>query len=164
MLSDLVRLIQLASNPAVLTGREGLLIEGEEDKSEVSWSALKLPAIATLLSLLAGPLGLSISPILVGGAIAIASLPVAKRACESVIAERRLNVDFLDFAAIARHAQKIISQNTKIVAIPNLSGLALAATVGINPMTATLINNGFSVIAGANGLRPALRKDLGKEL
>jgi Cu2+-exporting ATPase len=101
MFSHLVKLIQLASNPAVMIGREGLLSDRQEDKSEVSWSALKLPALATFLSLMAGPLGLSISPILVGGAIIMASLPVAKRACESVLAERRLNVDFLDFAAIA---------------------------------------------------------------
>ena len=55
---------------------------------------------------------------------------------------------------IARNAKSIIYQNTGIVAIPNLSGLAIAATVGMNPMAATLINNGSSVIAGVNGLRP----------
>jgi Cu2+-exporting ATPase len=61
--------------------------------------------------------------------------------------------------AIARSAKQIIRQNTNIVAVPNLSGLAIAATVGLNPMTATLINNGSSVIAGVNGLRPALKGD-----
>ncbi|GAB4305661.1 MAG: heavy metal translocating P-type ATPase [Oscillatoriaceae cyanobacterium] len=55
---------------------------------------------------------------------------------------------------IARNTKNIIYQNTGIVAIPNLSGLAIAATVGMNPMAATLINNGSSVIAGVNGLRP----------
>ncbi len=58
--------------------------------------------------------------------------------------------------AIARKAKQIIHQNTGIVAVPNLYGLAIASTVGMNPMTATLINNGSSVIAGVNGLRSAL--------
>ncbi|HBB32271.1 MAG TPA: heavy metal translocating P-type ATPase, partial [Cyanobacteria bacterium UBA9273] len=61
--------------------------------------------------------------------------------------------------AIARNAKQIIQQNTGIVAVPNLSGLAIAATVGLSPMTATLINNGSSVIAGVNGLRPVLSGD-----
>jgi len=34
--------------------------------------------------------------------------------------------------------------------------LAIAATVGMNPITATPIDNGSSVIAGMNGLRPVL--------
>lgn len=62
----------------------------------------------------------------------------------------------VEAVAIASNAKQIIHQNTGIVAIPNLSGLVLAATFGLNPMLATLINNGCSVIAGANGLRPVL--------
>ena len=58
--------------------------------------------------------------------------------------------------AIACNAKEIIHQNTSIVAVPNLSGLALAATVGLNPVVATLINNGSSALAGVNGLRPVL--------
>ncbi|MCU0534184.1 MAG: heavy metal translocating P-type ATPase [Hydrococcus sp. Prado102] len=65
----------------------------------------------------------------------------------------------IEAIAIARQAQQIIHQNTGIVAIPNLFGFVLAATVGLNPMVATTINNGSSVVAGANGLRPLLNGD-----
>ncbi|HEY9811275.1 MAG TPA: heavy metal translocating P-type ATPase [Halomicronema sp.] len=57
---------------------------------------------------------------------------------------------------LARQAMGLIRQNTGIVAIPNLIGLALAGTVGLNPLAATVVNNGSSVVAGVNGLRPLL--------
>jgi Cu2+-exporting ATPase len=97
----LVRLIQLASNPKILGELEGIAFQKESQAGKISWSSLKLPALATTLSLMGGPLGLSISPAIIAGAIAAASLPIARRAMSSVALERRLNVDFLDFSAIA---------------------------------------------------------------
>jgi Cu2+-exporting ATPase len=59
---------------------------------------------------------------------------------------------------LARQSMALIRQNTGIVAIPNLAGLVLAGTVGLNPLAATVVNNGSSVVAGVNGLRPLLNK------
>lgn len=83
---------------------------------------------------------------------------IARETADVVLMQNNLR-GLVEAIAIARNAKQIIRQNTNIVAVPNLSGLAIAATVGLNPMTATLINNGSSVIAGVNGLRPALKRD-----
>ncbi|MGQ4648238.1 heavy metal translocating P-type ATPase [Lyngbya aestuarii] len=80
---------------------------------------------------------------------------VARETADVVLMNNDLR-GLLEAIAIARNAKKIIHQNTSIIAIPNISGLAIAATFGLNPMAANLINNGSSVIAGANGLRPML--------
>ncbi|QIZ71105.1 heavy metal translocating P-type ATPase [Oxynema aestuarii] len=80
---------------------------------------------------------------------------VARETADVVLMKNNL-YGLVEAVAIARHAKQIIAQNTGIVALPNLSGLAIAATVGMNPMTATAINNGSSVVAGVNGLRPVL--------
>jgi cation transport ATPase len=149
-------LIQLAGNPKIANLKSKA--QPEQPKQISYWSALKFPTLATLLSILGGPVGLWISPVVVGGSIVLAALPIARRAMETIVEQRRINIDFLDLTAIAiaRNAKEIINQNAGIVALPNLSGLAIAATVGMNPMTATLINNGSSVIAGMNGLRPVI--------
>lgn len=72
------------------------------DTAEVAspWSELRFPALATFLALLAGPVGLPIPATLLGGTIAAATLPVAKRAISSLWNERRLNMDCLDLIAV----------------------------------------------------------------
>ncbi|HBB32274.1 MAG TPA: heavy metal translocating P-type ATPase [Cyanobacteria bacterium UBA8803] len=80
---------------------------------------------------------------------------IARETADVVLMKNDL-CGLVEAIAIARHAQQLIRQNTGIVAVPNLSGLVLAGSVGLNPMAATLINNGSSVIAGLNGLRPIL--------
>lgn len=64
------------------------------------WSELKLPLLATILSLLASPLGLPIPSPLVVATLAAATLPVAKRAVESICKNRKLNIDCLDLIAV----------------------------------------------------------------
>jgi Cu2+-exporting ATPase len=77
-------------------------IKATEEKTDSNpWAGLKLPALATALSLLAGPLGIPIPALMVSSTIALTSIPVAKRAWQSLREERRLNIDFLDFSAIA---------------------------------------------------------------
>ena len=80
---------------------------------------------------------------------------VARETADVVLMKNNLQ-DLVAAINLARDAKRIIYENTGIVAIPNLYGLALAATVGLNPMKATVINNGSSVLAGVNGLRPVL--------
>lgn len=60
--------------------------------------ALKLPLVATSLALLS--LGLPIPSIFVAVAVTCAAVPVAKRACESIHRDRKLNLDCLDLLAI----------------------------------------------------------------
>ncbi|MFW6358332.1 MAG: heavy metal translocating P-type ATPase [Chroococcales cyanobacterium] len=78
---------------------------------------------------------------------------IARETADVVLMTNDLR-SLVEAIAIARQAQQIINQNATLVAVPNLFGLVLAGTVGINPMAATMINNGSSVIAGMNGLRP----------
>ncbi|HBE36970.1 MAG TPA: hypothetical protein DD990_38210 [Cyanobacteria bacterium UBA11368] len=62
----------------------------------------------------------------------------------------------VEAVAIAKQAMRLIHQNTSIVIAPNLAALIAAAAVGISPLTATIVNNGTSVVAGVNGLRPLM--------
>jgi len=50
----------------------------------------------------------------------------------------------------------LIRQNLVIVAAPNATALGLAATVGLSPVAATLLNNGSSIVAAVNSLRPLM--------
>ncbi|MBF2065633.1 MAG: heavy metal translocating P-type ATPase [Calothrix sp. C42_A2020_038] len=59
---------------------------------------LKMPALATLMALL--KLAFPIPTALVASTVAIAALPVCKRAFTSIRDERKLNIDCLDFLAI----------------------------------------------------------------
>lgn len=68
--------------------------------SESEWSGLKLPALATALAVLGGPLGLPVPGIAIGATVAAAGLPVAKRAFESIRKSRRFNIDCMDLMAI----------------------------------------------------------------
>ncbi len=97
---DLEQMIQLASNPKSRIAHQRALTLAEEVEPSY-WSAMKLPVTATALALLAGPLGLAISPVIIQGTIAIASLPIARRAWESIFGQGKLNTDFLDLSAIS---------------------------------------------------------------
>lgn len=80
---------------------------------------------------------------------------VARETADVVLMENSLR-GLPEAIAIARQALQLIHQNTGIVAVPNLAALVLAVAVGIDPLAATLVNNGSTVIAGLNGLRPLL--------
>ncbi|MBD2561476.1 MULTISPECIES: heavy metal translocating P-type ATPase [Nostoc] len=97
MRSHLHDLIQAASVVVVLKNSTSL----SETEKETSWPGLRLSAVATTLAVLGGPLGLPIPPLIVVLPIAIATLPVVQRAWEGIRVERKLNIDFLDFMAIA---------------------------------------------------------------
>ena len=56
--------------------------------------------------------------------------------------------------ALARDAMGIVGQNIALVAVPNSAGLALAALGGLSPLMAALVNNGSTLLAAANALRP----------
>ncbi len=81
---------------------------------------------------------------------------IARETADIVLMQNDLR-GLLEGIAIARQAKELIEQNTAIVAIPNLAAIVFAVLVGINPLAATLVNNGSTVVAGVNGLRPILK-------
>lgn len=78
---------------------------------------------------------------------------IARETADVVLMQNDLQ-GLLEAMAIARQAKELIQQNTAIVAVPNLAAIVLAVLVGINPLAATVVNNGSTVVAGVNGLRP----------
>jgi P-type Cu2+ transporter len=80
---------------------------------------------------------------------------VARETADVVLMENNLR-GLPEAIAIAQQAMQLIHQNTGIIAVPNLGALVLAVAVGIDPLSATLVNNGTTVIAGINGLRPLI--------
>ncbi|HIK08297.1 MAG TPA: heavy metal translocating P-type ATPase [Trichormus sp. M33_DOE_039] len=62
-------------------------------------TGVKLPALATVLALLG--LGFPIPRAIIGATVALAALPIAKRAYASITRSRKLNIDCLDLMAIA---------------------------------------------------------------
>lgn len=81
---------------------------------------------------------------------------IARETADIVLMQNDLQ-GLLEAISIARQAKELIHQNTGIVAVPNLIALLLAVLVGINPLAATVVNNGSTVVAGVNGLRPILK-------
>lgn len=100
MRSHLAKIIQIAASSNIQE-KQTNTTETTAAEENNFWSNLKMPILATSLAILGGPLGLPIPAIIVGSTIAITSLPVAKRAWKSIREERKLNIDFLDFSAIA---------------------------------------------------------------
>jgi heavy metal translocating P-type ATPase len=56
----------------------------------------------------------------------------------------------------ARQAMDIITQNTLIVAVPNLGALLSGIFFALDPILAVVINNGTAILAELNGLRPLI--------
>jgi Cu2+-exporting ATPase len=74
-------------------------IVNSQQAPEADDSGLKLPATATVLALLG--LGFPIPRVMIAATVALAALPIAKRAYASLTQQRKLNIDCLDFMAIA---------------------------------------------------------------
>jgi Cu2+-exporting ATPase len=94
-------LIQLANQAAVSRQREEILKQADNAQSKLTWQSLNLPLVATLLAVIGGPLGISIPGLIIGGMIAVATVPVARRAIQSVCQLHKVNVDCLDLTAIS---------------------------------------------------------------
>jgi P-type Cu2+ transporter len=58
---------------------------------------------------------------------------------------------------VARESMRLIRQNLAIVGLPNATGMVLASLGALGPVAATALNNGSSVAAAVNGLRPLMR-------
>jgi P-type Cu2+ transporter len=73
--------------------------EVAKKSQKTDYSGLKLPALATTFALLG--LGFPIPRAIIAATVALAALPVAQRAYTSITKQRKLNIDCLDFMAIA---------------------------------------------------------------
>ena len=81
----------------------------------------------------------------------------AKEAADVLLMEDDLGL-VVEAFAIAKSAVELVRQNFKIVAVPNAGAVALAASGLLGPPGATLINNGSTIAAALNGLRPLLSR------
>ncbi|MEC4814299.1 MAG: heavy metal translocating P-type ATPase [Scytonema sp. PMC 1069.18] len=81
---------------------------------------------------------------------------IARETADLVLMQNDLH-GLLEAIEIARKARHLIRQNTSLIAIPNLGAMIVAVLFGLNPLAATMVNNGSTVVAGLNGLRPILR-------
>ena len=88
---------------------------------------------------------------------------IARETADVVLMQNDLH-GLLEAIAIARQAKSLIRQNTGIIAIPNLGALVVAVLFGLNPLAATVVNNGSTIVAGVNGLRPILKPSPKKAL
>lgn len=103
--------------------------------------------------------GINDSPALAYADVSVSfanSSDIARETADVVLMQNDL-YGLLEAIAIARKARQLIHQNTSIVAIPNLAAMAIAVVFGLNPLAATVVNNGSTVVAGVNGLRPILK-------
>ncbi|MDQ6691901.1 MAG: cadmium-translocating P-type ATPase [Candidatus Dormibacteraeota bacterium] len=55
---------------------------------------------------------------------------------------------------LARNSMAIVKQNIGVVGVPNSVGMGLAMAGFLNPLSATVLNNGSTLLAAANALRP----------
>jgi Cu2+-exporting ATPase len=81
---------------------------------------------------------------------------LARETADVVLLQEDLRL-LLKALQLSRQAMGIIKQNIGLVALPNGIGLGLATVGRLNPLTATLVNNGSTLLGGANALRPLLR-------
>ena len=68
-----------------------------------------------------------------------------------------LSEDLADLIAarhLAQTAMRVVRENIALVATPNSAGMLLAGLGSLTPLGAALINNGSTVFAGLNALRP----------
>ncbi len=110
--------------------------------------------------------GINDSPALAYADVSVSfanSSEIARETADLVLMQNDLH-SLLEAIAIARQAKQLIRQNTGLVAVPNLAALAIAVLFGLNPLAATVVNNGSTVVAGVNGLRPILKSRQHKTL
>ncbi|BAU13742.1 heavy metal translocating P-type ATPase [Leptolyngbya sp. NIES-3755] len=75
----------------------GELLSKTELRPEINWiERLGLPVTSLGLALVAQQVALPLSPLLVGGLVAIAAMPFVLRTIETTLKERRLDADVLD--------------------------------------------------------------------
>ncbi len=83
---------------------------------------------------------------------------VARQTADVVLMESKNLMSLAHAIQLSRECMGLIHQNFAIVAAPNATALVLATAGFLNPVAATLMNNGSTIVAGVNSLRPLLAK------
>jgi heavy metal translocating P-type ATPase len=78
---------------------------------------------------------------------------MARETADVVIATEDIGA-LVDAVRMSRFAMSLVRQNIAAVAVPNAAALGLATLGMLNPLTATAFNNGSTLVASANALRP----------
>jgi Cu2+-exporting ATPase len=78
---------------------------------------------------------------------------LAREAADIVLLTEDLD-DLITAVSLARSAMGLVRQNIGLVAVPNSAGMLLATAGRLSPLMATIFNNGSTILAGVNGLRP----------
>jgi len=78
---------------------------------------------------------------------------LARETAEIVLLDEDLGA-LVTAIKLSRQAMVLVHQNIGLVAAPNLVGLALASLGRLTPLTATVVNNGSTLLAASNALRP----------
>jgi P-type Cu2+ transporter len=81
---------------------------------------------------------------------------VARQTADVVLMQPKNLMNLALMMQLSRQCMGLIHQNFGIVAGPNAGALALATVGAINPVLATVVNNGSTIVAGLNSLRPLL--------
>jgi Cu2+-exporting ATPase len=102
--------------------------------------------------------GINDSPALALADVSI-SLPhgaeVARETADVVLTEADLR-GLVHAIVLARASMDLIRQNLFVVGVPNAAAMALASLGRLSPVGATLLNNGSTIVAAVNSLRPLL--------
>jgi Cu2+-exporting ATPase len=88
---------------------------------------------------------------------------IARETADVVLMENDLR-GLLLAIQVAKHAMKIVWENTALVVIPNIGAVIAGVFLAIDPVLAIIINNGSAILAELNGLRPLLGPDESKLL
>jgi Cu2+-exporting ATPase len=79
---------------------------------------------------------------------------VARETADVVLMHPKHLMSLAHAIQLSRECMGLIHQNFALVATPNATALALATAGRLNPVAATLLNNGSTILAGVNSLRP----------
>lgn len=78
---------------------------------------------------------------------------VARETADVILTDSNLT-SLVHAIDLARQCVGLIRQNLVVVGVPNVAALALATAGGLSPVGSTLLNNGSTVVAALNSLRP----------
>jgi Cu2+-exporting ATPase len=81
---------------------------------------------------------------------------VARETADVVLMRPKQLMSLAHAIQLSRDCMGLIRQNFALVAAPNATAIALATAGMLNPVAATLMNNGSTILAGMNSLRPLL--------
>jgi Cu2+-exporting ATPase len=102
--------------------------------------------------------GLNDAPAMAAADVSVAvprGADLARNTADIVLMTEDLH-DLVTAIQLSQQAMVLVRQNIGLVAVPNSLGMALATLGGLGPLPAAILNNGSTLVAAMNGLRPLL--------